>query len=159
MEGERVPKPLLKEKYTEANPQISPDGRWMAYLSGESGGAEVYVCPFPDVNKGKWQVSTNGGLEPRWSRDGREVFYRNGDAMMAVAVETAPTFRVAGIPKELFRGNYFSQYGHQWDLSRDGKRFLMIKEPEAAASTGSGPRKINIVVNWFEELKRLAPVK
>ncbi len=78
--------------------------------------------------------------------------------MMAVAVETDSTFKV-GVPIQLFRGKYFSSNGHMWDISPDGKRFLMIKEPASAESAGKGPRKINIVVNWFEELKRRAPAK
>ena len=76
MEGDRKWKPLLQEKYHETQPQISPDGRWMAYVSDESGKSEVYVRPFPDVDKGKWQVSTSGGDSPLWSPDGRELFYR-----------------------------------------------------------------------------------
>jgi eukaryotic-like serine/threonine-protein kinase len=161
IEGDRKWKPLLQDEYTQANPQISPDGRWMAYFSMESGKAEIYVRPFPKVNSGKWQVSFGGGQEPRWSPDGRELFYRNGDAMMAVAVETAPTFK-AGLPKELFRGNYSSYYGHSWDIRPDGKKFLMIQPPAStqAAPTAAAPRpKINIVVNWFEELKQRVPTK
>ena len=164
-EGNHERKPLLREEYTEANPQVSPDGRWLAYLSTESNASqgEIYVRPFPDVDSGKWQVSTGGGQEPRWSRDSRELFYRSGDdgAVMAVAVETEPAFR-RGIPKELFRGDYYRQRGHNWDISHDGKRFLMIKPPQAATSEASPdaqPQKFNIVLNWFEELKRLAPVK
>jgi Tol biopolymer transport system component len=157
MEGERIRKPLLQERYIEGHPQISPDGRWMAYTSSESGQMEVYVCPFPDVGKGKWQVSTSGGQQPRWSPDGREMFYRNGDAMMSVAIETEPAFR-AGLQKELFRGTYISEVGHMWDLSPDGKRFMMVK-PVASAQTSGAPRRFNVVLNWFEELKQRVPVK
>jgi Tol biopolymer transport system component len=130
----------------------------MAYSSDELGQMEVYVRPFPDINSGKWQVSTRGGSWPRWSPDGRELFYRNSDAMMAVSVETDPTFK-AGVPKELFRGGYFSENRHQWDLSPDGKRFLMMKEQTPAGSAGAGPRRINIVLNWLEQLKQRVPVK
>jgi Tol biopolymer transport system component len=158
MEGDRASKPLLREKYVQANPQISPDGRWIAYMSEESGKNEIYVRPFPEVNSGKWPVSTSGGIEPRWSRDGRELFYRNGDAMMAVTVETKPTFK-AGVPKELFRGTYFSTLGIHWDISPDGKRFLMIKESAGKTPAAAGPRKINIVLNWLEELKQRVPIK
>ena len=108
MEGDHARKPLLQEKYSETEPQISPDGRWMAYASNESGKSEVYVRPFPDVNKGKWQVSTSGGNSPLWSPDGRELFYRSGDAAMAVRVETEPTFK-PGKPTVLFRGTYSMQ--------------------------------------------------
>jgi Tol biopolymer transport system component len=80
MEGDRKWKPLLQEKYAERRPRLSPDGRWIAYMSNESGKFEVYVRPFPGVDGGRWQVSTNGGSSPLWSPDGRELFYRNGDA-------------------------------------------------------------------------------
>jgi serine/threonine-protein kinase len=154
MEGDHNLRPLLQEKYSEWEPKISPDGRWMAYVSEESGKSEVYVRPFPDVNKGKWQVSTSGGRDPLWSPDGRGLFYRNGDSVMAVAVQTEPTFN-PGKTEALFQGKYTSY----WDISHDGKRFLMLKEPQSTASGGEGPRKINIVLNWFEELKQRVPVK
>ena len=146
---------LLQEKSNPVLPRISPDGRWIAYQSNESGKSEIYVRSFPDVTQGKWQVSTSGGNTPLWSPDSRELFYRSGDATMAVPVETVPTFKPL-IPTALFRGNYSRA---SWvdetylDISPDGKRFLMMKEVEAEA-----PRKINIVVNWFEELKKRVPI-
>ena len=155
MEGDRAPKPLLKEQKSEKGPQISPDGRWLAYSSSESGHGELYVRPFPNVDGGKWQVSAGGGQEARWSPDGRELFYLNGDAMMAVPIETEPAFK-AGAPEMLFRKPNYSSGALGWDISPDGKRFLMMKEPD---TTAGGPRKINIVVNWFEELKQRMPVK
>jgi eukaryotic-like serine/threonine-protein kinase len=157
MDGARERKPLLQGNFVEANPQISPDGKWMAYLSNETGDMEIYVRPFPDVNRGKWQVSTNGGQEPRWSSNGRELFYRSGDAMMAVAVETKPTFK-AGVPETLFQDTYYSSYGHNWDISPDGKRFLMVKGTNAASESAMLQR-FNIVLNWFEELKQRVPVQ
>jgi serine/threonine protein kinase len=163
-EGDHKHKPLLAEKYAEINPEVSPNGRWMAYTSNESGQYEIYVRPFPEVDKGRWQVSTSGGHSPLWSRDGRELFYRNGDAVIAVSVKTEPTFSLQ-TPKILFRGSYFppgSTIGmirsHIWDISPDGKRFLMMKLPGTAPGEG-GPRRINIVLNWFEELKQRVPVK
>jgi serine/threonine protein kinase/Tol biopolymer transport system component len=165
MEGDHARKPLLQENYFENAPRISPDGRWMAYASNESGKYEIYIRPFPDVNKGKWQVSANGGNSPLWSPDGRELFYRGGDATMAVAVETEPTFKPAK-PKVLFKGTYFSTGAPieltLWDISPDGKRFLMIKpaaSTSAAPTAASAQPKINIVVNWLEELKQRVPVK
>jgi len=155
MEGDHEWKPLLQEEYDEDQPQISPDGQWMAYVSNESGENEIYVRPFPDVDKGRWQISTAGGDSPLWSPDGRELFYRNGDEVMAVAVETKPTFS-RGKPETLFSGTYASfssQESHPWDISSDGKRFLMMKESGTEAS-----RKINIVLNWFEELKERVPI-
>jgi Tol biopolymer transport system component len=161
MEGDRKWKSLLNEKYHEAQPQVSPDGRWMVYTSNESGQNQIYVRPFPDVNSGRWQISTNGGDSPLWSPSGRELFYRNGDAVMAVSVKTAPTFSLE-TPRTLFRGTYVSNVfvvGNPdfttWDVSPDGDRFLMMKE--AGTTAGGVPRKINIVVNWFEELKRRVP--
>jgi serine/threonine protein kinase len=157
LEGDRKWKPLLQEKYAERQPQISLDGRYIAYSSNESGKQEVYVRPFPDVDSGgRWQVSTDGGENPLWSPDGRELFYRNGDAIMAVSVIKDPSFSIE-TPKILFRGKYFSPgttVGTSWDISPDGKRFLMMKE-----NAVGGPRKINIVLNWFEELKQRVPVK
>ena len=163
MEGDHKFKPLLKDNYNEFQPRISPNGRWMAYVSDESGKNEVYVRPFPEVDGGRWQISTSGGDSPLWSPGGRELFYRNGDAVMAVPVKTDPSFSLE-TPKTLFHGTYVS-FGVQgnrtelnpWDISPDGKRFLMVKQPDALAY--GGPRKINIVVNWLEELKQRVPVK
>ncbi|MBP1609554.1 MAG: serine/threonine protein kinase [Acidobacteria bacterium] len=154
-------KPLLNQKHTEFQPKISPDGRWIAYASDESGKLEIYGRPYPEVNKGRWQVSTSGGHTPLWSPNGRELFYLNEDAVMRVPVETEPAFS-AGKPETLFRGAYVrfsTSDGQPWDISPDGKRFLMMKEPEAVAPGGGGPNKVNIVLNWFEELKQRVPVK
>ncbi len=155
---DRSIKPLLRGKFNETQPQISPSGKSMAYTSDESGQREVYVRPFPNVNSGKWQVSTGGGQKPRWSPDGRELFYRNNDMVLVVAVETETIFRV-GLPRELFRGVYFSDSDQDWDISPDGRRFLMMKQAGTTQSASEGPRKINIVLNWFEELKQRLPVK
>jgi Tol biopolymer transport system component len=151
LEGDHARKPLLQGKYNYDHPQISPDGRWLAYASNESGRNEIYVCPYPEANKGKWQISTSGGIGPLWSTEGRELFYRDGESVMAVSVETGPAFK-CGKPEVLFRGTDFvSRPGliemPMWDLSPDGKRFLMIKPPAstAAARTAAAPRpKINI---------------
>ena len=167
MEGKRGIRELLQEKQAELDPQISPDGRYMAYQSDESGKFQIYVRSFPDMTKGKWQVSSGGGNSPLWSPYGKELFYRNGDAIMAVEVETEQTFK-RGNPKTLFQGTYFFASITQniivtpWDVSPDGKKFLMIKPPAsaAAAPAASGPQpKIVVVLNWFEELKRRVPVK
>jgi serine/threonine-protein kinase len=142
-------------------PKISPDGRWMAYASYEFGKSEIYVRPFPEVDGGKWQVSLSGGDTPLWSPNGREIYYRKDDAVMAVSVETEGSFK-SGKPEFLFRGPYVvlgANEGHPWDISPDGKRFLMMKGAGSASSTTGGPRKINIVLNWFEELKQRVPTK
>ncbi len=106
MEGDHKYRPLLKEKYNEFQPQISPNGRWMEYASDESGQVQIYVRPFPEVDGGRWQVSTSGGDSPLWSRDGRELFYHSGNAVMAVPVKTEPTFS-RETPRTLFQGMYF----------------------------------------------------
>jgi len=150
----------------ELEPQISPDGRYVAYQSDESGKGEIYVRTFPDVNKGKWQVSSGGAYSPLWSPDGRELFYRSGDATMAVEVKTDPTFKREN-PKTLFRGTYVSvnvikNVSTSWDIHPDGKKFLMIKPPASTSATPTGvaPQpKIIVVVNWFEELKARVPTK
>ena len=164
MEGDRKSKFLLDEGYHESHPRISPDGRWMAYTSNEKKREEVYVRPFPDVNEGgRWQISTSGGDGPLWSPDGREIFYRNGHAVIAVSVKTSPTF-ILEASRTLFQGTYVAAINSPggefatWDIHPDGKRFLMIKE-SSAGGAGGFPRKINIVLNWLEELKRQVPAK
>jgi serine/threonine protein kinase/Tol biopolymer transport system component len=160
MEGERKRKPLLNEEYWEVQPRISPDGRWLAYMSGESGQNEIFVRPFPDVNHGRWQISTNGGHSPLWSPNGKELFYLNGDSVMAVAVQLTPTF-TPDTPRSLFRGTHAIPSGMTpWDIHPDGKRFLMMKNvaTEGEESAAVTPREINIVVNWSEELKERVPV-
>ncbi|MFC1839218.1 adenylate/guanylate cyclase domain-containing protein [Thermodesulfobacteriota bacterium] len=155
MEGDRGRTLLLSEMHKELQPKISPDGKWMAYASDESGKAEIYVRPFPDVNKGRWQVSVNGGHSPLWSPDGHEIFYRNGDSVMAVPVETEQGFS-QGKPEELFRGPYTSSslsLNQTWDISPDGNRFMMMKQPGTEVQI-----KINIVVNWLDELKQKVPM-
>ena len=163
--GERKWKLLLQERHMVVQPRISSNGRWLAYTSNESGRNEIYVHPYPDVSTGKWQVSTEGGDSPLWSQDGHELFYRNGDEVMAVPVKTDPSFSME-TPKILFKGTYVTANFNMgtlelnpWDISPDGKHFLMMKESGANASAGEGPRKINVVLNWFEELKQRVPVK
>jgi Tol biopolymer transport system component len=137
-------------------PQISPDGRWLAYASDESGRREVYVAPYPGPG-GKWLISSEGGTEPVWNPNGRELFYRTGDKMMAVDVSTQSGFS-AGKPRQLFEGHYLSNplgfARPNYDVSADGQRFLMIKSVEQEQAA---PTQINVVLNWTEELKRLVP--
>lgn len=154
---DRKPEPFLRTTFTEGAQSFSPDGRWMVYVSDESGRPEVYVQPYPGPG-GKWQISTEGGTEPVWNRNGRALFYRSGNRMMAVDVTTQPTFS-AGKPRALFEGQYFASVfpltGTAYDVSPDGQRFLMVKE---TAQT-TAPVQINVVLNWHEELKRLVPTR
>ncbi len=144
-------RPFLQSKFSVASARFSPDGRWVAYTSNESGQYEIYVQPYPGPGP-KWQISTDGGFDPRWSRSGRELFYRQGIKLMAVDVELKPTFR-AGRPRALFEGPYLHEgidVGTTYDVSPDGTRFLMIN-PDPAES---GPAQVKVVLNWFEEVKR-----
>ncbi len=154
LKGERRSEPFLQTRFNEYHPMISPDGRWLAYSSDESGRLEVYVRPFPD-GRGKWLISTEGGQEPLWAQDGQELFYRTGGKLMNVAIETDSSF-VAGRPRLLFEWEYDSSEmdprgSPNYDVSPD-ERFLMIKPDPSLPST-----KINFVLNWFEELKRKVP--
>ncbi|OFW43075.1 MAG: hypothetical protein A3J28_17380 [Acidobacteria bacterium RIFCSPLOWO2_12_FULL_60_22] len=155
LQGDRKPKLFLQTPFSEEAPAFSPDGRWIAYMSDESRRFEVYVQPYPGPG-GKWQISTEGGTEPVWARNGRELFYRSGDKMMAVEIMTQPAFR-ASTPKVLFEGRYEATTGlgirTNYGVSPDGQRFLMVKGGEQQQA----PTQINVVLNWFEELKRRVP--
>jgi serine/threonine-protein kinase len=149
-EGE--PQPWLKSHFVETAAVLSPDGRWIAYQSDETGRFEIYVKPFQGRGR-KQPVSTNGGTEPLWAPNGRELFYREGDKMMAVAVEADPEFSAAR-PRLLFEGRHSrSSVLANYDITPDGQRFLMVKPGEQESAL----TQINIVLNWFEELKRLVP--
>jgi hypothetical protein len=143
--------PFVNTRATEWGARLSPDDRWMAYTSNESGHWEVYVKPFPGPGARR-QISTDGGAEIVWSRNGRELFYRNGTKLMAVDIETQPAFS-AGAPHVLFEGSFVrGQPGLPgYDVSLDGRRFLMVKPDEAEATQ----RPIHVVINWFDELRRL----
>jgi Tol biopolymer transport system component len=150
----RKAQPFLRTPFNETMPRFSVDGRWLAYVSNESGHSEIYVQPYPGPG-GKWQISTEGGTEPVWNPNGRELFYRQGDKMMAVDVARQPSFS-AGKPRMLFAGPYEPSplSAPNYDVSPDGQRFLMVKPSEQAEAA---PTQINLVLNWFEELKRRVP--
>jgi len=151
--GDRKPQPFLRTSFNEGDARFSPDGRWLTYISDESGRNEIYVQPYPGPG-GKWQISTEGGAEPVWAGNG-EIFYRNGNKMMAVDATTQPTFS-AGKPKMLFEGAYVPSLATMpnYDISADGQRFLMIKPSQQAQAAET---QINVVLNWFEELKQKVP--
>jgi len=156
LDGTRRLTPIVQGPEADLAADISPDGRWIAYDSNESGQFEVYVRPYPDAERGRSVVSRGGGRQPLWSRDGRELFYRDfAGAVMAVPVAVTPTF-VPGPPVKLLDGAGYAGGGsfgsaHTYDLSRDGRRFLMMKEGNSTAPA------LVVVQNWTEELKRLVP--
>jgi Tol biopolymer transport system component len=152
--SDRKAQPFLKTYFNQGNPRFSPDGHWLAYTSDESGQIEVYMEPYPGPG-GKWQISTEGGREPVWNPNGRELFYRSGNKMMAVDVATQPKLTV-GNPRMVFQGEYVSATNQfsNYDISPDGQRFLMLKPTEQVQAA---PTQINVVLNWFEELKQKVP--
>ena len=151
LEGDRTPRPLIHGAAVEVRGDVSPDGRWVAYTSDESGRNEVYVQPFSDGG-GRWQISAGGGDFPAWSRDERELFFLDGQQVMAVTIAATPTF-LASVPEKLFEFPIFQFAGERtYDVASDG-RFVMIEaEAREVAS-----REIYLATNWAEELKRLVP--
>jgi serine/threonine-protein kinase len=148
-EGHEV-QPFLRTRFNEGGGIFSPDGRWLAYQSDESGREEIYVRAFPGPGE-RSQISTDGGTELVWARSGTELFYRNGDRMMAVTISTRTTF-AASKPAALFAGDYETGTGFlsNYDVSLDDQRFLMLKRTEETQTA----TQINVVLHWFEELKR-----
>lgn len=153
MEGESKRQPFATTRFTEWGAAFSPDGRLIAYTSDEQGQYEVYVQPYPQTGE-KWRISTEGGEEPVWSRGSHELLYRNGTKWMVVRYNTNPKFS-AELPTVLFEGDYLNVLGHSYDVSPDGQRFLLLKSSEEP----SRQTQLNVVTNWFEELKRKAPPK
>jgi serine/threonine-protein kinase len=148
LSGEHKASPLFDEsEVTRTYPQISPDGRRLAYTSDESGREEIYVQPFPALS-GKRQVSVGGGEEPRWSSDGNQLFFRRGDKMMAVDVQTKST--EAERAHLLFEGPYArSDFWTNYDVAADGQRFVMLKEEDEARANSV----LRVVLNWADELE------
>jgi len=131
-----TPRPLVATPAAERSPQLSPDGRWLAYASAASGRWEVYVRPFPDVDRGLWQISADGGVEPRWSHSGKELFFRALSSldMMVAGVEGTPTFHHEA-PRTLFRTDAAAGFSYpRYDVSPDDQRFLMVGRGDLGAS-------------------------
>ena len=158
MDEKRPTAPLINTTFREFDGEISPDGRWLAYESNESGQYQVYVRPFPKVDSGRWQISTAGGTRPLWARNGRELFYVDGkDTLTSVPVQTGGLTFSAGAPAKVFDAKIFP-VGRTYDVSADGQRFLLIKDSVGAgeASTTSTASMV-VVLNWTEELKQRVP--
>jgi len=142
-------RPLLATPFDERNPAVSPDGRWLAYVSSETGASEVYVRGLAEGSS-RTRVSTSGGVEPRWARSGRELFFRTADTVYVVPVTPGQEFR-AGAPRMLFAGR-FSQASvplTDWDVAPDGRRFVMLRATESAREGTA----LNIVLHWFDQLR------
>jgi Tol biopolymer transport system component len=147
---------VLATPFRETLPRFSPDGRWLAYTSNDSGRDQVYVVPYPGIGK-RWRVSGGSGREPIWSRDGRTIYYRNllGDQLFSVAVSSTADFTASG-PSLVFEGPFEPRptagSGANYDVSPDGRGFVMIKKEEEPL-----PRQVIVDQDWLQQLKRRLP--
>jgi Tol biopolymer transport system component len=151
------PKPFVNSAFTEAEPAFSPDGRWIAYVSNESGSYEVYVRPFPGPG-GKWQVSTGAGTYPKWSRNGKDLFYRTVDSKIMVVTYTASDDSFHADKPQLWSPGQFTERGigtYNFDLHPDGKRFAVLKAPGTEQTTAVN--KVSFIFNFFDEIRRKFP--
>jgi serine/threonine-protein kinase len=160
LDGKSQPQAIVQTAAIETNPDISPDGRWLAYQSNESNTNEVYVRPFPDVKAGRWKVSTDGGTSPRWARSGRELLYLDAKgSLTSVTMGPGQDLNPAR-PRKLLEPKYFTggmgASARTYDVATDPSRFLMIRDtnPGQAPSTS-----MIVVLNWIEELKQRVPTR
>ena len=147
LDSPRVARALAATPFDERNPAVSPDGRWLAYASNETGTFEIYVRSLAE-GSGRTRVSIGGGAEPRWARSGRELFFRSRDSVYAVPVTPGPEFR-AGAARALFGGRFTAGNPTNWDVAPDGQRFVMVRTSEAALE-GS---PLEVVLHWFDQLR------
>ncbi len=146
-----VPRALIQSRFDHYAMRLSPDGRWLAYVSEESGNAEVYVRPFPNVDSARIAISVGGGIEPLWSRNGTELFFRGQRGEMFATPVSLGAHFTHGVPKLLFTLPTLAQdlYHRDYDVTRDGKRFLMV------ASGGDNAADLNVIFNWRVEVERV----
>jgi serine/threonine-protein kinase len=150
--GDSTPVPLVASSFTELHPAVSPDGRWLAYTSIESGANEVYVRPFPATTGGRWQVSNGGGLEPRWSPDGRELFYLDGVRLVAAQIRPTPTFEVTDLRPLFDASAYLVDPFHQsYDVLPGGRAFIFLRPRQAARAAAGVP--VVEAENWFADVR------
>ena len=160
LDPKRQTQPLLQAAMNQWNGEVSPDGRWLAYQSDESGQSEIYVRPFPNVNSGRWQVSTSGGRTPAWARSGRELFYLDANNLMtAVPVQTSSTFGAGNPAKVLTTAPWVGAAHRTYDVSPDGKRFLIIKDARDDDPKSTTTPSMVVVLNWLEDLKARIPAR
>jgi hypothetical protein len=157
-EDDSEPKPFIETIASEGGGRFSPDGRWLAYHSLESGRFDVFVQSSSGSGR-RWQISTEGGREPVWAKGGSELFYRNGNKLMVVEVTSKPTFAVSK-PRLLFEKDFVAPIrgdnigGTNYDVAPDGQHFIMLESTEKSMLP-----QINVVLNWHEELKRVVPTE
>ena len=163
LDGDGTPVPFLSTPFQDRGVSFSPNGRWLAYVSGKSGQDEVYVRPYPGPGA-EVTVSNGGGLEPVWGPDGRALFYRNGDQMMVVAVETDERF-VAEPPRLLFAGSFAIDLAAggggnpNYDIAPDGQSSVMVVSGGSESTDDSVSTPITVVLNWTQELLERVPIK
>jgi serine/threonine-protein kinase len=165
LDDKRTVTPLLHSTFNQRNAVLSPDGRWLAYESDESGAPEIYVRPFPDVNAGRWQLSSGGGRWPAWhpSLGGRELFYIGAKGLMSVAFATTPTFTPGAVSMLFETAAYPSttvaNSNRRYAVAPDGQRFLFLKTGAGATADNRQAQQLLFVENWFEELKQRVPIE
>ena len=157
LDGDRKPQALLQTPFNERQGRFSPDGRWIAYVSDESGRNEVSVQSYP-ASGGKWQISTSGGVQPRWRNDGKVLFFVSS-AREAMAVDVGPSqggALKAGVPQRLFPVNPTNLFNdrNSWDVTPDGQRFLAISGQTQAPGQVA---PITVVVNWLSRQSGTTP--
>jgi len=141
-----TPEPVVQTRFDNAGASLSPDGKWLAYVTNETGRDEVYVRPYPGPG-GRWPVSLDGGREPLWTGTGSEIIYRVADRVMSAAVRTRPGFEVTG-RSTLFTGDYLPEFyrDHNYAVSRDGRTFVMVR------SAASSNQTVTVMLNWFDQV-------
>ena len=160
LDGEETVTLLLQEEFNERNAALSPDGRWIAYQSDESGQYEIYVRPFPDVDAGRWPVSSNGGIMPVWNPAEPELLFLGSEGLISVAFETEPTFTPGGMTTLFDLTAYQTAGGNRRiAVAPNGERFLLLKNANDQTGTDDDASpQITVVLNWTQELLERVPV-
>jgi Tol biopolymer transport system component len=159
-----TPAPFIETSFEERGAIFSPDGRWVAYVSNKSGQNDIYARPYAGPG-GEVTISVGGGAEPVWAPSGRELFYRHAGKLLAVRIDETASSLTVGAPTRVFDDPYRLDTGGaqggvaNYDISPDGRRFVMVEEPRASTSGAPAAPQIQVVLNWTEELKARVPTK